>query len=150
LIRIDQDGAKSLLFEEVHAGDGEWTDLPDGYGRFQYWLEIRTWGGLVFASEGPSEVLISPGAAALARPYPNPVTKEPLTLPILWPGGSIPEVEVFDVAGRRVARFQGASSNPGAQDLSWDLRDVSGRAIASGIYLVRFSGAGVIRVAVVR
>ncbi len=150
LIRIDQNGAKSLLYEEVHAGDGEWTDLPDGYRRFQYWLEVRTWGGLVFSSEGPREVWIAPSAIALARPYPNPVVKGPLTLPVIWPGGSVPEVNVFDVAGRRVAWFQGTSSNPGAYDLSWDLRDLSGKPVASGIYLLRLAEAVRTRVIVVR
>ena len=150
LVRIDPDGGRTLLFEQVHAGNGGLTDRPDGFGRFQYWLEVRTWGGLTFASEGPREVMIVPPVASLALPFPNPVTRGSVSLPVIWRGGSVPDVSVFDVAGRRVGRFQGTSSDPGAYDLQWDLRDLSGRPVASGAYLLRLAQAGASRVVVVR
>jgi hypothetical protein len=78
------------------------------------------------------------------------VSKGSLTLQLIWPGGTIPEVSVFDVSGRRVARLQGPSSDPGSYDLLWNLDNLAGKPVTSGVYLLRLSGGGRSRVTVVR
>jgi hypothetical protein len=42
---------------------------------------------------------------------------------------------VFDVAGRVVRRLLDTAVSPGPHDIAWDLRDDSGRRVASGCYL---------------
>jgi flagellar hook assembly protein FlgD len=44
---------------------------------------------------------------------------------------------VFDVTGREVARLLDERRGAGAHDLVWDGRDVTGRELPSGVYIVR-------------
>jgi hypothetical protein len=53
------------------------------------------------------------------------------------------EVEVFDSAGRRIRVLDGGSSGwVGSRSLRWDLRDDTGRAVASGVYFLRATSGG--------
>jgi len=47
------------------------------------------------------------------------------------------EVCVFDVGGRLVKRLARGTFDPGEHFLVWDGTDREGRAVASGVYLVR-------------
>jgi len=62
-------------------------------------------------------------------------------------------LDVFDVRGRRVRALAGDNRDAGRQEIAWDGKDDTGRALASGIYLVRLVADGesrVTRVAVTR
>ncbi|MBK8231684.1 MAG: hypothetical protein IPK72_14115 [Candidatus Eisenbacteria bacterium] len=47
-------------------------------------------------------------------------------------------LEIHDVQGREVRRLRPAAST-GSQDLSWDLRDASGRRVPAGVYFIRLA-----------
>ncbi|MGH7681840.1 MAG: FlgD immunoglobulin-like domain containing protein [Candidatus Eiseniibacteriota bacterium] len=62
-------------------------------------------------------------------------------------------LEVFDIHGRRVATLASGPSMGGWHGMTWDGRDDRGRALASGIYLLRLetpAGAVVRKLAVAR
>ena len=49
-------------------------------------------------------------------------------------------VDVFDLLGARVRMLWDGSAAAGEQVLRWDGRDANGRAMGSGVYLVRVRG----------
>jgi flagellar hook capping protein FlgD len=70
------------------------------------------------------------------------------------PARSPVEIQVFDVAGRRVGRpADGTELDAGPQSVGWDLRDRDGRPLPAGLYLVRVAageGRAVVRLVVTR
>ena len=61
-------------------------------------------------------------------------------------------VDVFDVAGRFVRRIDGATLDPGPQEIRWDGRNAQGDKVAPGIYFATIRGVGgpAVRLHVVR
>ena len=51
-------------------------------------------------------------------------------------GGPI-QVDVFDIVGRHVRTIATGWRDAGRGELSWDLRDAAGRAVQTGMYLMR-------------
>jgi hypothetical protein len=76
------------------------------------------------------------------RAWPNPAS-ERVNFDFGAPAGETVTLEVYDVAGRFVRGWRGSGGD--AQRVGWDLHDLRGQRIASGIYLVRLQ-AGEIRV----
>ena len=56
-------------------------------------------------------------------------------------GGRV-RVAVFDVRGRRVRSLLDESLGPGARQMHWDGNDEEGRAVPSGMYLIRLDHPG--------
>ena len=54
-------------------------------------------------------------------------------------GGASIALEVIDCAGRRVATLASGFRSPGAYSATWTGTDVAGRAVAPGIYLLRYT-----------
>jgi len=82
----------------------------------------------------PQEVPVAPGLELAAAPNPfNPATTLRFTLPTA--GRAV--LDVFDVAGRRVARLVDGERTAGAHDVRWTAVDHAGRSLPSGTYLVR-------------
>lgn len=96
----------------------------------------------------------------LSVPGGGPTTTDPLAFTSAWlriegampargttrfalrtPTGTRSELAVFDLRGRRVRTVFSGELPGGEQTLAWDLRDHAGRAVASGVYLVRLSTA---------
>lgn len=72
--------------------------------------------------------------ALAAHPNPfNPRTELVFTLPV---AGHL-QVEIFDLAGRRLVALAAGAMPAGAQRLAWDGRDDAGRTLPSGVYLAR-------------
>ena len=64
-----------------------------------------------------------------------------------------PQLMVYDVTGRRVRKLMDGRTVQGRAEVTWDCRDKSGRAVATGIYFARMTGAGraqVVRLPIVR
>jgi hypothetical protein len=110
-------------------------------------------GGLdIFTNVSPSQILqISEGSSTTAvsdrptsalrllggRPNPfNPRTQIHFELP----GTETIDLAVFDTRGRRVGSLAQGTWPAGRHSVSWDGRDKHGRALASGVYLVRLMG----------
>jgi hypothetical protein len=52
------------------------------------------------------------------------------------------EMGVFDIAGRRVHKFDGLAAATGRNRAEWDLRDSAGRRVRAGLYWVRLTTEG--------
>jgi len=79
--------------------------------------------------------------AALGPNYPNPfnpATAIPFTLAA--PGRA--RIDVYDIRGHRVRTLLDRPMEAGDHTVHWDGRDASGRAIASGVYLIRLQTDG--------
>jgi hypothetical protein len=71
-----------------------------------------------------------------SAPSPNPA-RGSTRFAISLPQPSHIKVEAFDVMGRRVRMLADGQRQSGPSDLSWDLTDDHGRALAAGVYMVR-------------
>jgi hypothetical protein len=83
-----------------------------------------------------------PATLALRQNTPNPFSSgTTLTYDVPSPGADV-RMEVFDVAGRRVAVLLDGEQAPGLRTVTWDGRDSHGRQVATGIYYCRMSADG--------
>ena len=83
----------------------------------------------------------TPGRPRPTPPSPNP-THGTIRLSFDLPRSGPARLEVFDLSGRRVGQVMDATLAPGRYVRAWDARDASGRAVASGLYLVRLRASG--------
>ncbi|HXS83751.1 MAG TPA: C25 family cysteine peptidase [Methylomirabilota bacterium] len=56
--------------------------------------------------------------------------------------GSLLDVSVIDLSGRRVRQLDRATARAGTGSVSWDLRDADGRRVRPGLYFVRVATGG--------
>ncbi|HMB68254.1 MAG TPA: FlgD immunoglobulin-like domain containing protein, partial [bacterium] len=89
----------------------------------------------------PVALEAAPTGLRLGAPRPNPVAGA-CAIPFALPRGGSARMEVFDVAGRRVATLLDGPVEAGARVTGWDARDHSGRAVANGVYFVRLRAGG--------
>jgi photosystem II stability/assembly factor-like uncharacterized protein len=71
--------------------------------------------------------------------YPNPFRSE-VTVHASIPSSGRARVEVYDVAGRRVAALLDEQRTAGDVSVVWDGRDDAGGKVAQGVYFVRLIG----------
>lgn len=94
-----------------------------------------------------------PAFTLLHAPRPNPL-RSGGTLRFDLASATRARLEVFDLAGRRVALLADRELAPGSYDIPWDGRSESGGALGSGLYFVRLTTRGLppqtVRLAVVR
>jgi hypothetical protein len=81
----------------------------------------------------------------LARVSPNPARPGALVTFARPAGAGGAPLEVFDIAGRRVAHVV----SPGGAGLGWRAVDSAGNPLASGVYLARFGTAAPLRFVIV-
>ena len=55
-------------------------------------------------------------------------------------------LDVYDVAGRRVRTLESGSRSVGRHEVLWDGKDDAGREVASGVYFVRLRAGSAERV----
>jgi hypothetical protein len=92
--------------------------------------------------EYPTAVPAVPARAALLPNWPNPFNPSTELRFSLSAAGPV-TLAIHDLAGRCLRRLlDGAERAAGEQGLRWDGRDDAGRALPSGIYLVRLEAAG--------
>ena len=80
----------------------------------------------------------SPPGYFLAQNSPNPFGDR-TEIRFGAPGGSSPELRVYDAAGRLVRTFQPVLSVAGEGVVEWDGRDSRGNRLPSGLYFARLS-----------
>ena len=79
----------------------------------------------------------TPAATPRVAAYPNPFNPK-TTFRFTLPSAGAVRLDVFDVAGRRVATpLAGRNYSAGAHELAWQARDDAGRPLATGVYLYR-------------
>jgi hypothetical protein len=147
-------GDADLLTESLLTGPThEWQDDGVFPGRtYAYWAEWVRPGATSSVYAGPTTITLPggfDGPARLLYVRPNP-TRGGSCVGYEQSREGVVGLEVFSVAGRRVARVEGQTRGPGTYDgrsqtLCWDGRSDAGREVGSGVYLVRllFDGRSV-------
>ncbi len=112
--------------------------------------DFRVWGAsaVVGVESGPDRVGEAGAAGASALAFglapcaPNPARAGAgagTTIRFDLPAAGDARLEAFSVEGRRVAAIAAGWRAAGAHRVAWDGRDASGRALPSGVYLVRLT-----------
>jgi hypothetical protein len=116
-------------------------------GSMTLWLRGRdsagNWGAataLTVPTAGSTTVSVDDVAAVdfLATPSPNPSRGLATIRFGLAKAGEV-DLELFDVAGRRVQTLISSDLTPGPHTATWNGRDLHGNPVGSGVYLVRLT-----------
>ena len=115
--------------------------------------EIAIGAGLIVSSEGYSGYSIAwpqcgnltavaeaPVAPVALSCYPNPFNPK-TSVRLSLPERGFYRVEVFDASGRLASTLAARDFEAGGHVIEWNGRDDGGRAVASGMYLIRAQGA---------
>ena len=130
----------------LHFGLGAETVVDTLILRWPSGLESRLHGVLadqrLAIEEGTTAAGSAPGAFALLGAHPNPFNpRTEIRFSLAAPVAV--ELSIFDLGGRRLRRLLAGEARPaGVHVQAWDGRDDAGRALASGVYLVRLAAAG--------
>ena len=97
--------------------------------------------GLTLVS-GVNAVAVEPqpqvgGRLALAPPSPNPSRQGSVRLSFRLPKSGPATLELYDIVGRLVWRYDNSQAHAGDNTALWDGTNTSGRGVAPGVYLVR-------------
>ncbi len=122
------------------------ANAPTPAGRMFFRLYAADIHGNTSAPASPVFQLGAPGTGApltlsFAPPSPSPA-RTSTRMRLSLPARAQVELTAFDLLGRRVRRIAEGERSAGLYDLSWDLRDDEGRALAPGLYLVRLRTQG--------
>lgn len=120
-----------------------WTyrvhDEPVGGWAADYALVQRAAGRETVLAEAAAAPGVPGGAGLRAEPNPfNPTVNLEVSLPRAGPA----RLGVYDLRGRLVATLVDGVLEAGVLDVAWHGRDDAGRAMPSGIYLLRLEVAG--------
>jgi len=96
--------------------------------------------GIQFRHVGTVDVtpVIASTRLELATPFPNPAQMKS-SLRWSMPRAAEATLEIYDVAGRRVAQLHAGKAEAGDHTSFWNLADENGAHVAPGIYFVRFA-----------
>jgi hypothetical protein len=78
---------------------------------------------------------------ALGNNFPNPFNPS-TTIPVAVPRTSTMALTVYSILGEEVATIFAGSLEPGRHWFLWSGRDVAGRPVSSGVYLIRLTVEG--------
>ncbi len=81
-----------------------------------------------------------PTAFALHSNYPNPFNPS-TSIRIDVPNAIAGKLSIFDIQGRMVANLFDGNLTAGVHRFEWNGRDMSGRSVATGIYLYKFESS---------
>ncbi len=88
-------------------------------------------------SSGP-EIRSLPQAFSLDRNYPNPFNPS-TTIPYRLASASTVQLEIFDIAGRKVRIVLAEIQQAGFRETTWDGRDEDGFVVGAGVYFYRLT-----------
>lgn len=131
-----------LNFAEVaHAHATFGTELTETGGLQIAASGLSTTNNPVLPPEGLAVNEAPAGSLMLSSPRPNPSPTGASFELALAQAGPV-QVEVLDMAGRRVATVARSRFEPGRHALAWDGRDAAGRATPAGMYFIRAAADG--------
>ena len=97
------------------------------------------------AADDVTTVTIDPTTGApdsavslLRQNQPNPA-RTGTTIQFVLASPTEVTLDVFDVAGRKVATLEDGKLDSGPHDAPWDLTDTEGNTVASGVYFYRLA-----------
>jgi hypothetical protein len=151
-------GAEDGKLYRWHLGSNSFTEtvvLTAGLGE-AYTPTMAGPDGKVYAinnatlfAVGATSVGVTPGLARDALEVtsePNPFAAS-TTMRFTLERAGPARVDVFDLAGRRVATPWDGPLEAGERRVEWDGRDAPGSPVAPGLYVVRVAAAGRLRTA---
>jgi len=103
----------------------------------KYLLEVQVIQDTKTSAWASANITLTSNHLAAVSVYPNPWRNGRHSTPITF--GNLPShttVKIFTVSGHLLAELTGSGS------ISWDLKNKSGQAVASGIYLYTLEAAG--------
>ncbi|UCF70306.1 MAG: aminotransferase class I/II-fold pyridoxal phosphate-dependent enzyme [candidate division WOR-3 bacterium] len=71
----------------------------------------------------------------LSRVYPNPFSQQCTIRISIW-GGERVRLVIYDASGRKVQALVNGVLQSGTHDIIWDGKDVHGRSVPSGVYVI--------------
>ncbi len=95
-------------------------------------------GYFTLSLAGLQNQAVFPDGIGLGQNYPNPFNPATI-IPYQLAEASHVRIEVFNVLGQLVATLVDAEQAAGSHIVRWDARDASGRGVAAGVYLYRFT-----------
>ena len=114
---------------------------PEATGRFEIVdAALRSSDGATIQplrSSG-TEIRSLPQAFSLDRNYPNPFNPS-TTIPYRLAAASTVELEIFDIAGRKVRTVLAEIQDAGFHETTWDGRDEDGHIVGAGVYFYRLT-----------
>lgn len=69
---------------------------------------------------------------------PNPFRSD-TTIQVKLEGNASLALDIYNIRGQKVRSYPAVTSSKGLHSITWDGRDDSGRALSSGLYILRFS-----------
>ena len=131
-----------LGFAEVsHAHATFGTELTETGGMQIASSGLTTTNNPVLPPEGLAVTAAPVARLALSQPRPNP-SPAGATFELQLEHSGPVEVDVLDMAGRRVASLAATRFEAGRHALAWDGRDGSGRPTAAGVFFIRARAEG--------
>jgi hypothetical protein len=130
-ISDDWIGKESFLLAEIESMDGE-NDL--NFTQAEYVQLTSSLGDPNALAQDGS--MVWPKDMVLYANYPNPFNPSTTIRFDLAQTGAV-ELSIFDLNGRRIASLIDGPLVAGSHQISWNGRDASGIAVASGIYIYR-------------
>ncbi len=112
--------------------------VPEGKVRDYYFASLGVYSTLP-ADDAPVSKL--PDKLELLPAVPNP-TDGSVRMAFALPTPARIRFSVFDPMGRLVVRLAEGNKEAGRHDLTWDLKDRSGRRVSPGIYFYRMDVGG--------
>jgi len=146
-----EDGGLEHEILITHQGSGQYTafaEIPPEIGsNFTLQLYARGSTGIWetvldpgVGTDRPEDGTPPPVAASLAvRNWPNPFNPT-TTIAFDVPRDQWVRVSVYTAAGRRVAILHNEWTRQGTVEMPWNGRDLQGRQVASGTYIVQVEG----------
>ncbi len=132
--RYDEEERRKIALYRFDERNGEWTYVGGRVsgGILSARVAAR---GLYGALYDPDRIVL-PEVFALHQNYPNPFN--PVTrLRFDLPEKSRVRLEIYNMLGQKVATVVDREMEAGFHTLSWNGRDASGAALASGVYIYR-------------
>lgn len=101
--------------------------------------ERGNWSGISNAVTLPAQTADAGDTGitvSFSSPWPNPA-RQSVRWAYALPQAAPLQVEILDISGRRVRTVASGDRAAGRGEVSWDLRDASGRRVSTGMYIVR-------------
>jgi hypothetical protein len=145
---LGMDGEVSLYRRDPNSDD--FVSVQSGLPQQSEYLDVQLNPEFLYAYKlgineegtehyfGPLLVGGNPKFYMLGQNYPNPVSKTTEFSYRLPVSGHV-SIRVYDVAGRMVRTLKDEFELAGYHSMTWDRRDQSGRATASGVYFYRLT-----------
>jgi len=129
-----------------------WT-VPDGIASENVKIRVRMdnsgtdyydVSNAPFTISSPTAVDDTPSAreAQLLGAYPNPFNPK-TEIRYTLPSRAVVRLTVHDLAGRNLAKLVDGIRDAGEHAVAWNGRDLSGRSLSSGVYLVSMEADGI-------